>query len=67
MINYILETSDNVDAPGTTRLLAEDDGSVTILNYEKQVSIFSTNVVGFKIAAYGYTQINVKMSSNDLG
>lgn len=58
MINYILGVDEQAGVP---RLLLEKDGSLTILVYDKQINILSTNVVGFMIGAYGYLELRLSL------
>ena len=58
MINYILGTDDE---PEEVRLLLEEDGSLSILKWNKEVKIVSTSILGFKIKAFGYIKINLKI------
>ena len=46
---------------GTILVQLNDDGSLTLLEYGKDVRILKTNVVGFVIAVVAYTQINVRL------
>ena len=48
-------------ANGTSRLLLNEDGSYTILEYDKSITILGTNVVGFVIKAMGYTEITFRL------
>ena len=54
-MSYIIGAMDGEENnPGDVRMLLEADGSLKIIGYDKQVSILNTNVMGFRIAAYGY-------------
>ena len=58
MINFILGTDDE---PEEVRLLLEEDGSLSILKWNKDVKIVSTNILGFKVMAFGYVKINLNI------
>ena len=40
------------------------DGSLTIVQYDKEVKILSTNILGCKVLAYGYLSITFKLYEN---
>lgn len=62
MINYVLgKNSSDEGEPGETRLLLEEDGSLSLIKYEKDIKILSTNVLGFKIKAFGYMKVNLNL------
>ena len=62
LVYYVMDIDEEEDLEnGTSRLLLNADGSLTLLEYNKDVTLVSTNVIGFKIKAVGYTELNIKM------
>ena len=62
LVYYVMDIDEEEDLEnGTSRLLLNADGSLTLLEYNKDVTLVSTNVSGFKIKAVGYTELNIKM------
>ena len=58
MIKFILGTDNE---PEEVRLLLEEDGSLSILKWNKDIKIVSTNILGFKVMAFGYVKINLNI------
>lgn len=56
----ITESDDDI-APGKERLLLEEDGSLSLIKYDKEVTILKTNIIGFKIGVFGYFKLNLKL------
>lgn len=62
LINFVLGAYDEAEnAPGTARLLLNADGSFTILEFDKQIKILMTNIIGFQIGAYGYMELRLSL------
>ena len=65
LINYILDVDEQDYAhPGEYRLLLEEDGSLSLIKYDKNIEILGTNVIGFKIGAFGYVKLNLRLYEN---
>ena len=62
MAYYVMDYDEiEISNNGTTRLLLNPDGSLTLINFDKRVRILKTNVIGFVIGLYAYTEINLKL------
>ena len=60
LINYVIHEEDEAE-PGALRLLVNEDGSVTLYNYDKQIKILKANVVGMSISTFGYISITFNL------
>lgn len=58
---YVMDASDGKELNGTSRLLLNRDGSLTLLEYGKDVKILETNVIGFQVKAMGYTELSLRL------
>ena len=63
LTNFVIgETGEEDEVePGATRLLLNEDGSLTLFSYGKDVAVMKTNIVGMQIAAFGYTKIKFNL------
>ena len=61
LINHVLGKESSEGEPGDFRLLLEEDGFISIMKYNKEVKILSTNVLGFKIKLYGFTRLKLNL------
>ena len=61
LINHVLGKDSSEGEPGDVRLLLEEDGSLSLMKYGKEVKILSTNVLGFKIKLYGFTRLRLNL------
>ena len=60
LINYVIHEEDEAE-PGALRLLVNEDGSVTLYNYDKKIKILKANVVGMTISTFGYISITFNL------
>lgn len=49
------------EEPGNLRLLQEDQDTISLIKYDKQVKILNSKVLEFDITAYGYIKLNIKL------
>ena len=58
MIKFILGTDDE---PEPVRLLLEEDGSLSLVKWNRDIKIVSTNILGFKVMAFAYVKLNLNL------
>ena len=55
LVYYVMDFDDIEISNGTTRILLNPDGSLTLIDFDKRVRILRTNIIGFVIGLYAYT------------
>ena len=61
LVNFILGKDELDSEVEPARLLLEEDGSLSLIKFDKDIKLVSTNVLGFKVLAYGYTKLNLNL------
>ena len=61
LVNFILGKGEPDSEVEPARLLLEEDGSLSLVKFDRDIKLVSTNVLGFKILGYGYAKLNLNL------